>query len=214
MTTINPGSLPGTFAFPRGTAAQCAAANRTLPDGTPEVEIDTLRWKLHDGVTPYNSLPYFSEQSLSLVGRSSSFFMLLAAAEVYSHVNFDATANSSSHFGGSYRSSVGALNDEAVFLLPAPLTAGTYRGTLWHSAATHYGILTIATSPDAETWADKATVDTYAGATANAVRADLGSFPVADGAQYVRLKVTGRNPANTTAYNARVSSLSLTRTGS
>lgn len=48
----------GIFQFRRGTAAQAAATNIVLLDGELGLETDTRLFKIGDGVTPWNSLPY------------------------------------------------------------------------------------------------------------------------------------------------------------
>lgn len=199
--------------FRGGTAAEWAARNPVLDVREMGVETDTRRWKLGDGNTAWNALPYANEAPVNLLARASAVTLPLAAATALSHTNFNSVVFSSSHFFSSYRAGAGVLGDEVVFLLPSPLLAGTYAGTFVHSTNTSFGIITLSTSADGSGWTDHTTVDTYAATAANVVIAALPPLTVADGAQYVRLKVTGRNPANTTAYNARVSSLSLTRTG-
>lgn len=47
------------FKLRRDTAANWTAANPTLADGEPGFENDTNKLKLGNGVTPWNSLPYF-----------------------------------------------------------------------------------------------------------------------------------------------------------
>jgi hypothetical protein len=44
--------------YRRGTALEWATANPTLADGEPAFEIDTLKFKVGDGVTAWNSLRY------------------------------------------------------------------------------------------------------------------------------------------------------------
>lgn len=44
--------------FRRGTAAEATAANEVLPVGMPGFETDTGLFKIGDGVTAWNSLPY------------------------------------------------------------------------------------------------------------------------------------------------------------
>jgi hypothetical protein len=44
--------------FRRGTAAQWANKNPLLAQGEPGVELDTEKFKVGDGVTLWNSLPY------------------------------------------------------------------------------------------------------------------------------------------------------------
>lgn len=46
------------FEWRRGTAAQWTTANPVLLDGEPGRETDTGKWKIGDGVTRYNDLPY------------------------------------------------------------------------------------------------------------------------------------------------------------
>lgn len=198
--------------FRSNTAAGAAASNPVLALGEPGYETDTNRWKVGDGVTPWNGLPYFNQAPTNVLARSSAVTLPLAAATALSHIGFNTVLNSSSHFLGSYRAGSGALNDEVVFLLPSPLLAGAYAGTLVHSTNINFGIITLSTSADGVAWTAHTTVDTYAATAANVVVAALPSLAVPDGAQYVRLKVTDRNPASS-AYGARVSSLSLTRTG-
>jgi hypothetical protein len=60
-----------TIQVARDTAANWASANRTPVNGEPCFETDTDRWKIGDGSTAYNSLPYmagpFSASGLSLI---------------------------------------------------------------------------------------------------------------------------------------------------
>lgn len=47
------------FRFQRGTQARWAAFNYVLAGGEPGIELDTHRFKIGDGFTPWNDLPYF-----------------------------------------------------------------------------------------------------------------------------------------------------------
>lgn len=49
--------------FRRNTAAGAVAGNRTLESGEPGFEVDTGRFKIGDGVTPWNTLTYAGELS-------------------------------------------------------------------------------------------------------------------------------------------------------
>ena len=49
-----------TIKLHRGTAADWTANNPTLAEGEPGVETDTRKWKVGDGETAWNSLPYFN----------------------------------------------------------------------------------------------------------------------------------------------------------
>lgn len=53
------------------TAANWTAANPTLAQGEPGVEVDTFRMKLGNGVTPWNSLPYSPDDAVETVTASS-----------------------------------------------------------------------------------------------------------------------------------------------
>ena len=44
--------------FRRSTSSQWTAANPTLAQGELALELDTRKFKIGDGVTPWNSLPY------------------------------------------------------------------------------------------------------------------------------------------------------------
>lgn len=50
--------VPATVAFQRGTAATATANNKTLFEGVPGWEMDTGKFKIGDGVTSWNGLPY------------------------------------------------------------------------------------------------------------------------------------------------------------
>lgn len=47
------------FRFQRGTASRWTERNIVLGSGEPGVELDTHRFKIGDGSTPWNDLPYF-----------------------------------------------------------------------------------------------------------------------------------------------------------
>lgn len=49
-----------------GTAARWAVSNRILLEGEPGVEVDTKRFKIGDGISRYDALPYYlSEDAIS-----------------------------------------------------------------------------------------------------------------------------------------------------
>lgn len=50
--------MSATIQFKRGTASEWSTLNPILADGEPGMEIDTLAYKIGDGVTAWNSLPY------------------------------------------------------------------------------------------------------------------------------------------------------------
>lgn len=52
--------------FRRSTAAQWTNANPTLAQGELALELDTRKFKIGDGVTPWNSLPYTNNQVTNL----------------------------------------------------------------------------------------------------------------------------------------------------
>lgn len=52
------------FQLRRGTAAEWAEKNPVLRSGEPGVAIDTQRLKLGNGITPWNSLPYISNDNI------------------------------------------------------------------------------------------------------------------------------------------------------
>lgn len=54
-----------TIQLRRGTAAQWAAANPVLADGEVGLEKDTTEIKYGDGITPWNSLPYYAAEALA-----------------------------------------------------------------------------------------------------------------------------------------------------
>lgn len=47
------------FRFQRGTQSRWTALNVVLGPGEPGIELNTHRFKIGDGVTPWNDLPYF-----------------------------------------------------------------------------------------------------------------------------------------------------------
>lgn len=55
----------------RGTASDWAAANPTLLQGEPALETDTKKMKYGDGVTAWNSLPYFMENTPNIFIQNS-----------------------------------------------------------------------------------------------------------------------------------------------
>ena len=52
--------IPTTHKFKRDLAASWTAANPVLQSGEPGVETDTLKMKIGDGVTDWNSLDYIA----------------------------------------------------------------------------------------------------------------------------------------------------------
>lgn len=56
-----------TFKFKRGTAARWAELNPVLAMGEPGFVYDTHQLKIGDGVTPWNDLPYISNNTTDLV---------------------------------------------------------------------------------------------------------------------------------------------------
>jgi hypothetical protein len=51
---------PSIFQLARDLEAAWGSENPILGDGEPGLEVDTLRWKVGDGVTAWNDLPYFA----------------------------------------------------------------------------------------------------------------------------------------------------------
>lgn len=47
------------FQYRRDSASDWSSKNPTLKNGEPGVETDTKSFKIGDGVTPWNTLPYF-----------------------------------------------------------------------------------------------------------------------------------------------------------
>lgn len=52
--------------FRRSTSTQWSNANPTLAQGELALELDTRKFKIGDGITPWNSLPYTSNQVSNL----------------------------------------------------------------------------------------------------------------------------------------------------
>ena len=50
-----------TYQFKRGTSQKWAAQNPVLRQGEPGFEYDTGKFKIGDGITPWNYLPYIEE---------------------------------------------------------------------------------------------------------------------------------------------------------
>ena len=53
-----------TFKLKRGTAARWAEVNPILENGEPGFVLDENRFKIGDGVTPWNELPYIGESNI------------------------------------------------------------------------------------------------------------------------------------------------------
>ena len=53
-----------TFKLKRGTAARSAEVNPILEQGEPGFVLDENRFKIGDGVTPWNQLPYMGESNI------------------------------------------------------------------------------------------------------------------------------------------------------
>jgi major tropism determinant Mtd-like protein len=51
---------PAIFQLARDLESAWGSENPVLADGEPGFEVDTLRWKVGDGVTAWNDLPYFA----------------------------------------------------------------------------------------------------------------------------------------------------------
>ena len=64
-----------TIQFRRGTAAAWTAANPVLASGEPGFETDTIKLKIGDGATAYNSLPYIVGGTLSNALASANIFV-------------------------------------------------------------------------------------------------------------------------------------------
>lgn len=64
--------ITGRIQFPMFTAAALAAANPVLLKGEVVYESDTRRRKIGDGVTAWNSLPYESVSTISVLHSSQS----------------------------------------------------------------------------------------------------------------------------------------------
>lgn len=56
--------MPTTIQFKRGTAARWSELNLVLHAGEPGFVIDENRFKMGDGVTAWNDLPYIGESSV------------------------------------------------------------------------------------------------------------------------------------------------------
>jgi hypothetical protein len=68
----NPAAATKRFQFRRGTSAQWTSNNPTLAQGELAVELDTLKLKVGDGTSNYNTLPYFVAAQNSLTPASSN----------------------------------------------------------------------------------------------------------------------------------------------
>lgn len=59
--------MPVRLQFRRGTFAQWAAVNPVLAQGELALETDTNKFKIGDGATAWNSLPYTATQSAAYI---------------------------------------------------------------------------------------------------------------------------------------------------
>jgi hypothetical protein len=67
------------FKWRRGTAARWAEVNPVLSDGEPGAELDTGKFKLGDGFTPWNDLDYFIPTDIENPGNAEEVAAALAA---------------------------------------------------------------------------------------------------------------------------------------
>lgn len=126
--------------FRRGTAAEWTAANPILANGEPGYETDTVKIKIGDGATAWNSLPYFSSGTPLTTEQVQDIVAAVLVAGSGMNITYDDVANTITFVNSS------PLSTEAVQdIVGAMATSGTNATATYDDTA---GTLTISATGD------------------------------------------------------------------
>jgi hypothetical protein len=109
----------------RGTAAQWTSANPTLAAGEWGVETDTLKVKIGNGSTVWNSLAYVGAGEVTLNGTETLTNKTMSgASNTFSSIGNSSLTNSAITINGSAVSLGGSVTIEASSFVPSFMLGG------------------------------------------------------------------------------------------